>query len=558
MITKHPTSRTIVVRIIGNLDALRAEHFRQQLRSLIDEGYRYIIFDLEDSPYMNSSGLGLLVEIYNRVNRMSGSFKLINCKKQIVSLLQQTHLDQLFLDQESEVKEEEEPEAPQPQFDQLHALMSDEILLLTHINRIAEQTLPLDNPSQIAEIALKGVVEALHANQGVFYVLNEREDRLRLLQWAGRPADDNGTSVEDVALKHGRLEQKILDCDEIVLCNIDEAEEKIEDRLFRHLGFSTMLAASIRGRQRRYGLLAIDASQRTVEILKAARPLVQTAADICGLALEKTWVMEQLNQKNKELSESVQQTQKFQNSLIEAGNLTALGVVVSGLSHLLNNKMVPLLGYTQMLSRYKNLPENVARKLEMIHRSGNEMNEVMEKLIRVSRLRDHVREVIDLADLIQTALDLLSQYVAQHAVHIEVDRPESAYTIGDPDLLLQAMVVVLHRSCTSFPSEQDVRCVRIETQTKANRLRIFIEDNSTLACEEEVDGDWIDPLLPSVEIEQGRIFSFMIPRSIVRRHGGNFIVEPCDGGGNRVTIELPLSTVADISPAHNPSASITS
>ena len=68
------------MRIIGNLDALRAEHFRQQLRSLIDEGYRYIIFDLEDSPYMNSSGLGLLVEIYNRVNRMIGSFKLINCK----------------------------------------------------------------------------------------------------------------------------------------------------------------------------------------------------------------------------------------------------------------------------------------------------------------------------------------------------------------------------------------------------------------------------------------------------------------------------------------------
>jgi anti-anti-sigma factor len=73
MITKHPTSRTLIVHPLGDLDTLRADHYRRQIRSLIDEGYRFLIFDLQDTPYINSSGLGLLIELFNKASRLEGS-----------------------------------------------------------------------------------------------------------------------------------------------------------------------------------------------------------------------------------------------------------------------------------------------------------------------------------------------------------------------------------------------------------------------------------------------------------------------------------------------------
>ena len=43
MITKNHTSRTLIIHPVGDLDALQAEHYRRQLRSLIEEGYRYSV-----------------------------------------------------------------------------------------------------------------------------------------------------------------------------------------------------------------------------------------------------------------------------------------------------------------------------------------------------------------------------------------------------------------------------------------------------------------------------------------------------------------------------------
>src|SRR5689334_9859507 len=121
MITKNTTSRTLIIHSVPHFDALHVEHHREQIKALIEEGYRHLIFDFDRTEYLNSSALGMLVELYNSMKRVAGTFRLLNCNVEIRNLLHQTQLDKLLLPAEDNAEIATESESPH--YDQLHGVM---------------------------------------------------------------------------------------------------------------------------------------------------------------------------------------------------------------------------------------------------------------------------------------------------------------------------------------------------------------------------------------------------------------------------------------------------
>jgi len=535
MITKNHTSRTLIIHPVGDLDALQAEHYRRQLRSLIEEGYRYLIFDLAETSFINSCGLGLLVEFYNTVTRLEGSLKLINCGPHAFGLLQQTHLDKVLLQDPGSGAGVAETSV---KFDSLHALMSEEILFLAQVHQVTEQILNLEEPGAINEAILKGAVQALRAERGALFLLGENDGRLTLAHWQGREGEAR-PRFDDAILRAGHKEHHLIEQNDVAWHH--ESDRDTQSRgLLRQVGFETALIAPIRGRRRKYGLLVIEASDETGKIIKSAKPLIQTFTNICGLALERATLIRQYQSQAGELEALGQRSQEYHHSLIDAGKLASLGVVISGLSHLMNNKMVPLIGYTQMLSQKKDLPPWVADKVARIHASSNEVSHIVEKMVKISHQRDNTRKVVEVGDLIRTAIDLLSGQIERSRIVTHIHVPVGGPLLqGDADFLLQAILAVLHRACTSFAENDDERWVRVVTSVSGANMRIVIEDNGSDFDEFDQDG-WIDPLVPDEAMKQGRMFNYNIPRSIVRRHQGGFMLEPRAERGKRVILDLPI------------------
>lgn len=543
MITRHPASRTLIIHPVGDLDALKADHYRRQLRTLIDEGYRYLIFDLQDTPHVNSSGLGLLVEFYNTIRRIDGSLKLINCSQGALLLLRQTQLDRVLM----EGFEATPPEQTAPgaiQFDSLHALMSDEILILTQIHRVTERIMELEEPRAIGEAVLSAAIMSLKAERGAFLLLDDSGKKLMLTHWQGRDENDEEPPVQEIFLKLGRLESEILEQGELVWHQFDSGA-KAQETVFTKMGFGMALAAPVHGNHRAHGLMVIEAGPETARIVQAARPLVRTFTNLCGFAIEKILLGQQLRAQSQELNGMIERARDYHQSLIDAGKLAAMGVVVGGLSHLINNKMVPLMGYSQMLARKKDLPEWVTEKVARIHESSAEMNHIVEKLVKVSHLRERIRKPVDQGDLVRTALDLISYHVINNriAVHAHLTRVEMNLQ-GDRDALLQALLAVLHRACTSFTEGQRERWIKVISTASEQNLRIIIEDNGA-PFDEYDQQDWLDPIVPIEAMTNERIFNYTIPRSILRRHKGTLNLETRSEGGKRVLIDLPLEPMAE-------------
>ena len=72
------------------------ELLRDKVNSLVHQGHKRIILNLEGVPYIDSAGLGEIVRTYTTVSRQGGKLKLLNLTKRITDLLAITKLLTVF------------------------------------------------------------------------------------------------------------------------------------------------------------------------------------------------------------------------------------------------------------------------------------------------------------------------------------------------------------------------------------------------------------------------------------------------------------------------------
>jgi anti-sigma B factor antagonist len=72
------------------------ELLKDKVNSLVNRGFKKIVLNLAEVPYIDSAGLGEIVRTYTTVSRQGGSLKLLNLTKRISDLLAITKLLTVF------------------------------------------------------------------------------------------------------------------------------------------------------------------------------------------------------------------------------------------------------------------------------------------------------------------------------------------------------------------------------------------------------------------------------------------------------------------------------
>jgi len=72
------------------------ELLKDKINSLIHQGQKKLLLNLEGVPYIDSAGLGEIVRTYTTVSRQGGNLKLVNLTKRITDLLSITKLLTVF------------------------------------------------------------------------------------------------------------------------------------------------------------------------------------------------------------------------------------------------------------------------------------------------------------------------------------------------------------------------------------------------------------------------------------------------------------------------------
>ena len=85
------------VYVSGDLLGLQDEQaLGEAFDDLLAQGYQRFILDLSEVQHINSSGLGLLIRMYNQLSDIGGGLVLLNGSKNTLRLMKITKLDQVF------------------------------------------------------------------------------------------------------------------------------------------------------------------------------------------------------------------------------------------------------------------------------------------------------------------------------------------------------------------------------------------------------------------------------------------------------------------------------
>lgn len=85
-----------VVGVSGDVEAATAPALRDSLDTLLGDGYQQFIIDLDNVPFMDSSGLATLVQLFKRVRIGNGDVRLCSIQPPVQRIFELTRLDRVF------------------------------------------------------------------------------------------------------------------------------------------------------------------------------------------------------------------------------------------------------------------------------------------------------------------------------------------------------------------------------------------------------------------------------------------------------------------------------
>ncbi len=312
----------------------------------------------------------------------------------------------------------------------------------------------------------------------------------------------------------------------------------------------SVAAVPLRSKERLLGSLSIISYKPRVFTSRQIS-LMEAISYQLSLAIENARLYEQLKESEahktsllQELEKSLQELQRAQTKLVQSEKLAAVGQLVSGVAHELNNPLTAIIGYSQIL-RSIDLPlsakEDLDRIIEQAHRSAR----IVQKLLTFSRQHKTERYPVEIDQLLQDTLDLVAHQLTMDQIRVERDFSEAIpKTLADPYQLQQVWLNLIQNAQQAMHEAHGGGVLRIKTlPTLDGNIRIEFADDGP-GIPPDVREKIFDPFFTTKPVGKGTGLGLSICYGIVQEHEGDIWVEDNPQGGITFVVQLPGQDVS--------------
>jgi len=232
--------------------------------------------------------------------------------------------------------------------------------------------------------------------------------------------------------------------------------------------------------------------------------------------------------------------------LARSEKLAAMGQLVAGVAHELNNPLASIVGYSELIS--DELPEGPTRqKLDKMLREAQRMKRIIENLLRFARQNSLEKKSANLELLLHDVLALREYHLRNNDVEVQLQIESGLPPVAvDEDQFKQILLNLLNNSIDALDDAR-VKRIRIEAARRGSRVVLCFDDSGHGFADMNRA---FDPFYTTKPVGKGTGLGLSICYGIVKEHGGEISAINLETGGARVMVELPIqSVVYDASPA---------
>ncbi len=234
--------------------------------------------------------------------------------------------------------------------------------------------------------------------------------------------------------------------------------------------------------------------------------------------------------------------------LHQTEKLSAMGSMLAGLAHELNNPLAVVVAQSSLL---QDLPdaERDADRVAKVRAAADRCGRIVKTFLAMVRQQSPARAPTRINDVIQRALEVTSYGTMSAGIEIQLDIPETLPPIQiDADQIAQVVMNLIVNAQQALQDRGTPALIRISSECAGDHLCIEVADNGP-GIPVAMLGQIFDPFFTTKPMGVGTGIGLALCRNIVAAHGGTITAGPAPKGGALFTVLLPLPAQERAGPA---------
>jgi two-component system NtrC family sensor kinase len=251
----------------------------------------------------------------------------------------------------------------------------------------------------------------------------------------------------------------------------------------------------------------------------------------------------------EETCKAYEDLRRTQEQLLQSEKMSAVGQLIAGVAHELNNPLTAILGYAQLLES-EGLNERAQDYVAKMFKQAQRTHRVVQNLLSFARQRKPERSEVDVRRVLEETLALRDYDLKVNHIAVEKDfTADPAIVVADPHQIEQVFLNIINNA---------VDAVLEAGRSGKLKIRVFCENGSVCAQFAD-DGPGIkdpkrifDPFYTTKSVGKGTGLGLSICYGIVKEHGGDITAHNAAEGGAVIDVRLPMAATAGAVPEAAP------
>jgi two-component system NtrC family sensor kinase len=233
---------------------------------------------------------------------------------------------------------------------------------------------------------------------------------------------------------------------------------------------------------------------------------------------------------------------RLQDQLIQSEKMSAIGQLIAGIAHDLNNPLASVVGFADYLTEVPNVPPSLREPLTVIQEEAERASNIVKNLLSFARKQEHQRRPTALKPLLDATFLLLRNNLMAYRVEASLEiEPDLPMPDIDPNQIQQVFVNLINNAAQAIASTGRPGTVVVRARRWLDGVAVDVADDGP-GMSEALAAQVFEPFFTTKPEGEGTGLGLSISQGIVREHGGRIMLSTEEDKGSVFTVQLPLAT----------------
>ncbi len=234
---------------------------------------------------------------------------------------------------------------------------------------------------------------------------------------------------------------------------------------------------------------------------------------------------------------------KLEQQIIQSERLAAMGQMIGGFAHELNNPLTAILGNAQLLED-RETDDTARKRIETLNQEARKAAEIVKNLQFFARPPAPGRSLVDVNELVSRTVQMQAYPLRKSNITVDLlPEPALPMVIADSNQLMQVFLNLLLNAEQAIRENREKGTIRVRLGRTPDSVWIVFQDDGPGIAPETLPHIF-DPFFTTRRPGRGTGLGLSICKTVLREHAGNIEAASAPGGGAVFTITLPFGVGA--------------